>query len=414
MDEKFSERFRGSLADIQRLSRLVQRAAALGSGAELRVTRLAVENINEDVRAGLEGMARENAELRQGQAWLKTEQERQTTALQRLSDKEVIRTLAQEVWRQAGISGTALLVGQRRNGQDDRIPEGAQSHSHLRIQGKAQGIEDEERQLTIIEVSRLIEHLLGNASRGVRLIDVVCPPGLALDQRIAIALERWTLDNASNLLYLEAAAYSAEARSSQVTVAAARIVEISNKIGLPAISFFCDIPLKSDTDHSTPDDEVVSPSPPLLGLVYSLVFQLTRLLPPLTNIGSLIAASQVTSLNASFTSWPLALQILSKLLTVAPPFLLCVVDGFHAFENPETDSTLTRELLGVLQAAMKEEHKVLKVLFTDSRRAFSLVREIPREKREIIEGMRRAGSGRGQVSAGRAFVDLKTDLMRNM
>ncbi len=416
LDDNFSERFKRSLADIQHLSKLVQRATSTGSGAELRVTRLAVERIDEDVRVGLEGMARENAELKQGQAQLRMEQEKTTAALERLSDKEVITALAQEVWRQAGISGTALLVGQRNNANDDRSLKDDAVHSGLRITtGARDGQEsswyngDEGRQLAVADVSRLVERLLGSVSRGVRVIDVGQPPALALDQRIAVALERWTLDSASTLLYLEAAAYSAEARLPQTTVAAARIIDTADKFGLPAISFFCDIPLTAETGHLTSDDEAGSVPPPLLGLVYSLIFQLTQLLPPLTNLGSLLDASQLTSLKASYTSWPLALQILSKLLDVGPPFILCVVDGFHAFETPDVDSTPTRELLHVFQNAMEAEQKVFKVLFTDSRRAFSLVQSIPWEKREIVEGTRRAGSGAGHAPAGRTFVNLRMD-----
>lgn len=414
LDDNFSERFKKPLADIQRLSRLVQRATSTGSGAELRVTRLAVERIDEDVRVGLEGIARENAELRQSQAQLRVEQEKTTAALERLSDKGMITTLAQEVWRQAGISGTALLVGQRNNGNGDREDVGI--FSDLRITAAAvDGQEScrdnggEGRQLAIADVSRVVERLLDSASRGIRVIDVGQPPALALDQRIAVALERWTLGSASTLLYLEAAAYSAEARLPQTTVAAARIVDTADKLGLPTISFFCDIPPTGENDHRASGDEAGSVSPPLLGLVYSLIFQLTQLLPSLTNIASLLNVSQINSLEASFTSWPLALQILSKLLDVGPPFLLCVVDGFHAFEIPDIDSTPTRDLLGVFQNAMKFEQRVLKVLFTDSRRAFSLVQAIPWDKREIVEGTRRAGSGGGQASAGRTFVNLRMD-----
>ena len=422
MDDNFSERFKSSLADIQRLSRLVQRATSTGSGAELRVTRLAVERVNEDVRAGLEGIARENAELKQGQAQLRIEQEKQTAALNRLSDKEIIRTLAQEVWRQAGISGTALLVGQRRNGLHSRSLEDADINMNLLLTAAVpdrpedrQGDGDEERQITVTDISRLVERLLDSVSRGVRVIDVSHPSGLALDQRVAVALERWTLENASTLLYLEAAAYSAEARSPQVTVAATRIVETADKIRLPTLSFFCDTPLTGEAGNLTSSDNgIANVSPPLLGLVYSLIFQLTQLLPPLTNIGSLISISQVASLETSVASWPLALQILSKLFAVAPPFLLCVIDSFHAFEGPELDSMRTGELLSVFQTAMEAKQKVLKVLFTNSKRAFLLVQAIPWERREIIEGVRTAGIGRGQVPAGRAFMNLNMDTMREM
>ncbi len=86
-----------------------------------------------------------------------------------------------------------------------------------------------------------------------------------------------------------------------------------------------------------------------------------------------------------------------------------MIDGFHAFETPDLDATSTRELLGVFQKAMEGEEKVFKVLFTDSRRAFELVQAVPWEKREIVEGSRRAGGGGGRAPAGRTFVNLRMD-----
>ena len=418
LDNDFSERFKTSLADIQRLSRLVQRAASNGYGAELRVTRLAVERIDEDVRASLQEIARESVELRRRQAQLRAEHEKQTAALDRLSDKDIIRTIAEEVCRQAGISGNAFSVGKKRNITQGRCPEDPGFSSSIRITAAAiddsedsPGDGGEKTQLAMVEVSRLLEPLLGSAPRGERVIDVGHLFCIALDQRITVALERWMLETTSALLYLESEAFSAEARSPQVTVAAARIVESAQKIGLPTISFFRDTPLVDEDEHIASDNERADALRLLLGLVYSLILQLTQLLPPLSKVDSLMFNSRFASLKASAASWPLALDTLSKLLVLAPPFLLCIIDGFHALETPIMDSAQTHELLNVLRTAMQMEQKIVKVLFTNSKRAFSLIQAVPRDRREIIEGTRKAGFGRGHVPVGRAFMNLKMDNM---
>ena len=65
-------------------------------------------------------------------------------------------------------------------------------------------------------------------------------------------------------------------------------------------------------------------------------------------------------------------------------------------------SPWTHELLNVLKQNMRVEGKVFKILFTNSSRGHSLLKEIPIQNVVIIDGVKEtAGSG---VPAGRAFV----------
>ena len=414
LDDNFSERFKRPLAEIKRLSGLVQRAASSGSGAEVRVTRLAIEDATEDVRVGLQGLARDNAELRQMHAQMLTEQEKTTAAMNRFHEPGMIKTILTELWHSAGFGGTALLIGQKRNMREDLSIDEVASDSRFRMTAGAESDqehkwEQESDELKINDVSCLLERLLRIISRGVRVVDVGCTPNVTFDQRITTSLEQWTLGNVSTLLYLEAESECALAHLPQVTVAAARIVDGAEQVRVPTISFFCDVEPTNDFQYQASNDEMATP---LLGLVYSLTFQLTNLLPPLMCVGSLMTSSEAASLKASSSSWHSALRMLSSLLTVAPPFLICVIDGFHAFESPDLDPAATRELLSVFQKAIEVEHKIFKVLFTSSRRAFTLIREVPWERSEIIQGFRTGGIG--SVPAGRAFLDFEMDtMMRN-
>ena len=402
LDEKFSERFNQRLAEIKRLSTLVQRASSRGSGAETRVTRLAIEDVTEDIRAGREGAARETAERRQNHAQILNSQERMTTALHSLRDPEIIKRLAEELWHQIGAHGTALLVSQNGSIPTDQSIKGLEAHPQSRI--IASSTNDSP---TMNWLSGVVERLLDGIIRGTRDLEVDDTPALVLDQRIALILERWTLKTTSTILYLEAGPHCIEARLPQVTVAAARIVKAAEKVKMPTISFFCDASPSGDTYYHETREELTSP---LFGLVYSLIYQLTKLIPPLTDVGHLVASSQAGSLDASLTIWASTLQIFQSLLEMAPPFLLCIIDGYYTFENPTLDSSPTHTLFEVFRKAETMNDKVFKLLLTNSSRAFSLVEEVPLDQCEIIEGSRRPGIGRG-APAGRVFTDFEIPVM---
>ncbi|KAG6990923.1 hypothetical protein G7Y79_00060g092270 [Physcia stellaris] len=254
--------------------------------------------------------------------------------------------------------------------------------------------------LTMHWLSGVIEPLLDGISRGIRAIEVDDTRALMLDQRIAIVLDRWILGTTSTILYLEAKPHCIEACLPQVTVAAARVVKGAEKVKIPTISFFCDASPLGDAHYHQTREEQTSP---LFGLVYSLIYQLTKLIPPLTDVGHLVASPQAGSLEASFTNWSSTLQLFEGLLEMAPPYLLCIIDGYHAFENPAVDSSPTHELFEVFKTAERMQNKVFRLLLTNSRRAFSLVKEVPLDQCEIIEGLGRPGNGRGRP-AGRVFI----------
>ena len=408
LDQNFSSRFAQPLAEIKRLSGLVQRATIRGSGAETRFTRLAVENVTEDLRAGLQGLARETAEIRRFREEILMKQEQTIAAVNSLRNPEAREEKAALMWQNLGISGTVLLLEQNVHSKGERLIEGAESPSQTRLltipmHGQEEASGDD--MLTISRFSMMIEPILDGITQGVRLVDVDCSLALTLDQRVAVALKSWTLSTASTLLYLEAEFQCIEAHLPQVTVAAARMIKGAEQIKVPTISFFCDVPAPNDIPHRQTNDARITA---LLGLIHSLIYQLTNLIPPLTDVGDVIPFSQAASLKTSHASWSSSLRILSSLLAIAPPFLLCIIDGYYAFESPISDPIATRELLGVLQKPVDTKDKVFKTLFTNSRRAFSLVQELSWNQSEIIEGHGRPGDGWAALS-GRTLVDLDFD-----
>lgn len=64
MNENFLQRFEAETKNIVRKSEHIKRKAAQMSMAEQRVTRLTLEESSKDLRVGLEGILRENAETK--------------------------------------------------------------------------------------------------------------------------------------------------------------------------------------------------------------------------------------------------------------------------------------------------------------------------------------------------------------
>ena len=412
-DDKFSDRFKGPLENIKRLSRLVQRAAATGQGAEVRVIRLTVEEASVDIRAGLQGLARQQAELKESQTHLQFQQTQTNAQLERLNDPQMLKALSDELWRSAGMSGTALLLGQGQNMANERR---AIEASDTQLQRQLPDIQanmlvshaevneeigDETE--TLSDILPILEHLLELITRGARTIDISTPSFVAFDERITTALEKWTRASDSTLLYVEGASFSPEARQPQVTVAASRIVSSADQLRLPLLSFFCSAVPSSDSSTS-PSSEI---APPILGLVYSLMYQLASQLPPLTKISSLLPSEFLASLDETSASWMPALQAFTQMLTLAPPLLLCVIDSFHILEpqlGSETSTQkYTNELLDVLRGAMRIEGKIFKVLFSEPLRSFTLLEKVSDDEKVMIPGVRRSGGG-GAPPGRRAFL----------
>ncbi|KAL9039294.1 MAG: hypothetical protein Q9214_004935 [Letrouitia sp. 1 TL-2023] len=245
LQDNFSDRFENALTNLHRLSQLVMRAAVSGQGAELRVTRLAVEDVNKDLRAGLSGIAHDNAEIR-------LTQDRLMLGLKHLANPETMQRKNTQLWHQVGLSGTALLLGQKEN-EDPKNTEDqvAITSSAFQVSTKASDqqlsneyLEDEpsEIQPTIHEIRQSMEPFLDILIQGVRVVDTNFPLPMAFDNRVFIALERWTLSQRSTILYLEFLSMSIGRHSPQVTAAACKTVNSAAQLSIPVISFFCSRP----------------------------------------------------------------------------------------------------------------------------------------------------------------------------
>ena len=394
LHEGFSDRFKDQLQDIKRLSRLVNRAATSGHGAETSFVRLQLEQLKQDVRVGLQGRERLVAEenhQRQIQAVEVSEAQNRKQLLQ-ISQAD----LRVELWRMIGLSGTMVLQDETQGfiEKRDAIRMGSQTHSPGEFVFSSTQASPVPKSPPITDrtaVLNLSVQLCSFIDRGAPIIDLKPLPYMLADQRIVKSLEGWLLSPESRILCLEGP-YAAPNRS-ETSLGAAHITWTAVGMKVPSISFFCEA--ESDTNHLT-DAGIIKTQGGFLGLIYSLIHQIVCLWPPVMDNIDYLNSNRFTSLNASESdSWTPALDLFRDLLKTAPPLILCVIDSLQVFD--EESSPQTAQLIGILRSAMEDKMKVLKVLITTSGYAPNLLPNLNEEEFErlnIAQTTNRVGPGK--------------------
>ncbi len=238
--------------------------------------------------------------------------------------------------------------------------------------------------LTILDLRQAVGRLVELYPQGVCKLDHVFPKSVTFDERIIPPLQRWSMSKTSALLYLESEGLCGQPRMPQLAVAASVLLDRAHQAKIPTLSFFCGV---VPSPRSLQSCSIPFRTP--LALLYSLIHQLSRQIPQATEIGHILTSTELATLDASPSSWPKALRLFSQLLTFAPPMLLCVVDSYHALDPRAEVSPWTHELLNVLKQNMRVEGKVFKILFTNSSRGHSLLKEIPIQNVVIINGVKK-------------------------
>ena len=397
LHEGFQRQFEDALQNIIRLSGDIQRAAQQGSNAELRVVRLEVEELAleiQDIRAGLTGELRVvaqkqfnmwqavHAQQKISQEQNKLEHEKTRTFLgtsmaQLMRSKTFLREIAahaaahlQSVHAtyaqqpQMAIEYDASQVTQSGN-LADLLAHGVTHLPQMEAKPGTQRIED------LVEWS---VPLLDYVQRGAgfqTLSDKETP--VFFDRRVVFALENWLEAKESRLLYLESPAF--------VTAAAMRVVLSAGGTdpAAPCASFFCKAHELDEDEHEVQTREV----DPLLGVVYSLIYQILRCLPPLTEQTRITTKDRFTDVDSTLSSWDRALELLDDTLSLAPALMLIVIDGLLAFEDEHEYEI--KGLLDLLRKQMSVAGRVLKVLLTTDGMIFSITGELEVDEMEILD-----------------------------
>ena len=402
LHEGFKQQFEDALQNIIRLSGDIQRASQQGANAEVRVVRLDVKELRlelQDLRAGITGVERTMAQKQwdMTQAFLAQQKKSdEQNKLEHADTRDAIKTSMSDLmrsktfWREILTHAMPLLQEQfvnatqlqqqqmaityRSDGysQSGELTEMKHGETHLlsmETQPGALKIQD------LVDLSVLLLDYVQHGAGIQTLSDEETP--IFFDHRIVMALDEWLQADDSKLLYLESPSY--------VTAAALRIALSAGRTDppIPCASFFCRArEFDDETEVQTREID------PLLGVVYSLIYQILRDLPPLTEQNLITSKNRFTDLDGNLSSWDHALELLKDTLRLAPALMIIVIDGLLAFE--ESHEYEMKDLINLFRTQMFVKGMILKVLLTTDRMIFSVTEDLDVDEMRILDaGTRR-------------------------
>ncbi|KAL6248861.1 hypothetical protein RBB50_003924 [Rhinocladiella similis] len=396
MHQGFDKQFKSGLENVQRLSTVVGRSSVLAAAAEGRVTRITVEELRmdlQDQRAGLSGELRRIAQVLADQFAAHAQRLEEQS---RLDHKETRRQILAAVSHQmqhteasfnkVAASGWDFLrenlkqityehmVDRNRTQlayMQQYLPASNQGGSLVEITHGS----DIETHRTIVELQKQVEKLLDSFYEGARTLqepEDILPT--TTHERVALALELFLQSPDSSLLYLEYPVIAG--LIPEISLVADRLVLSADAMKAPTISFFCKPGMGREEEHQSSGDG----HNPLLGLLYSLTYQILSLMPPEKGIE---VAFDLDALDATSASWGSARAFFAQVLSLAPKLMLIIIDSLDEIEWEKEDEV--GELVTIFRRFVGESSRTLKVLFTSSKRSFALLKQLQGDEINIID-----------------------------
>lgn len=191
----------------------------------------------------------------------------------------------------------------------------------------------------------------------------------SLDGAITSALQQWAKTKESSIISFA----GDDARwptISQATLLAAAYVESAKKVGIPVVSYFCEL-----TRGEKLREENFREAQELLALTCSLIHQLIHLLPLAIPGEHDFSASRFEQVDGTLGSWEWTLEILKDLLSSIPNTVYCIINGFQWLDDKILDGPL-KHLLQILRGDGMHAGQNLKVLITTQGRSRYLEKEL--------------------------------------
>lgn len=368
-NENLSRKFELDIKKIHERSTVIRNLVAQSSRAEIRATRLQVEEFTRDFRVGQQGSARHHAEMEYFAA--RIEQELIMSRKERRELKEEGRQVKELTSRL-----THMLQERATTWIRDQ---------HLRAVPKLRGrstspfaplIYDEPTstdQWTAEDVSLNSAHLEDYFHRDrVRLPhDHFSPHSFPI--RVLQRLSDWTAGTAPSIFWIDGPPLDADDFDNSVTLLAATFISMAAQSGLPVLSYFCELRRGEQTRESeTPESQAT------ISLVYALMRQMVELLLPVFETDVDLSQQRFSRLDGSSHSWPEALQLFTDLVALMPDKVFCVIDGVHWLDERRNEG-----LLADLVQTLRESG--FKVLITTSGRSPSLRQAVADEEALALE-----------------------------
>ncbi|KAF4879709.1 hypothetical protein CGCSCA1_v001046 [Colletotrichum siamense] len=338
--------FSSEISKIQAISDRIRHLASQKARAELRSTRLTAESSARDIRAGLEGEKRHQAEMRYVGERILQEQIRSSNLWITYAEKQ--QDLGDKIFNMMKENASRFFDADG-NSPNHRQP----FHPSVLLSLNDPATRD----YTSEEISINSRHLEDFFYRDrVQLScnnfdSVMIPPESFRE------IGDWARAPAPNILWLEGPSIDGDDSENPVTMMAETIITLAERTKLPVVSYFCEL----RRGERLRDGNDTMEAQAMLSLVQALIRQLIELLPPLLDTSIDLSERRFKALDGSLGTWSQATSILTDLGGLMPGPVLCIIDGFHWLTDRGTDNYLS-DLLKILRG---DKWKVL--LFTTGR-----------------------------------------------
>jgi hypothetical protein len=368
-NENLSRKFELDIKKIHERSTVIRNFVAQSSRAEIRATRLQVEELTRDYRVGQEGSARHHAEIEYVAA--RIEQELIMARKERRELKEEgrqVKELTSRLTHMLQERATTWIKDQHLRA----IP---------RLRGRSTSpftpfMNDEPtstNQWTVEDISLTSAHLEDYFHRDrVRLPHDHFSPH-SFPTRVLQRLSDWTAGTVPSIFWIDGPPLDADDLENSVTLLAATFINMAAQSGLPVLSYFCELRRGEQIRESeSPQSQAT------ISLLYALVRQMVELLLPVFETDVDLSRQRFSRLDGSTPSWPEALGLFTELVALMPDKVFCVVDGAHWLDERSTEI-----LLADLVQTLRESG--FKVLVTTSGRSPSLRQAVADEEALALE-----------------------------
>ncbi|KAI1144886.1 hypothetical protein F4825DRAFT_475406 [Nemania diffusa] len=385
-NEKFFQKFEDQIGMIKRRSERIRNLAAQSSRAEQRVVRMTVEDLAQDVRLGLIGQKRQEAEVAYHAERLERELYEGRKERQQLrEDGQNFKLLADRIINM--LEDKAIIwIGDRRFMGDNRriFMEEGQSlgpgfpsqllndsgvYSGLRSQTVANWkLED------VILNSQHLEDFFHRDRVRLEYDGLSSTGGVSADA--VRKLSEWMKNESSLLLWLEGPQLDADDSGNPITMLANHVIKLAELAKVPTISYCCELRRGERLRASNGTREAQSS----VSLVCALIRQLIELLLPKFEAEVDLSEARFRVLDGCILSWSEMMRIFRDLLPLMPNTLLCVIDGLHWLDDRSTAACL-----GELVQALRNTN--LRVLFTTTGRSACLRCQLQVHETHCVEAI---------------------------
>ncbi|KAE8157974.1 hypothetical protein BDV40DRAFT_276869 [Aspergillus tamarii] len=239
---------------------------------------------------------------------------------------------------------------------------------------------------TRVELQLASKHLQDFFRNDDQVTDLDSDVDVIAEDSVVESLQQWATNVHSQVLAIGGS--PSTAFPSPVALVSACYATFARKAKLPVISHFCSLPTEERSGMTLFEQGLIS-------LAYSLIRQLIDYLPPVLegHAACNLNTERFSPLNGTMTSWKEVLSLIDMLLYLAPPVLVCIIDGLDVLEDSSTDGpirslvrtllTHTRHQTSPAADGSQNQDVLLKVLFTVAGRPNTLVETLS-ENRLIL------------------------------